>query len=100
MELNTFYLPATIQSQLRTTKRVVKKSLTTKVFWNTFRRKFNKVFLVSAKIHLGHGLSKTISDLVVDCSSKTAAEQKYLVFLKNSLPEWKIVGRIELQEQI
>lgn len=54
------------------------------------------MFLVSATIHLGHGLSKTISDLVVDCSSKTAAKQKYYLFLKNTLPTWQKVGKVSV----
>jgi len=51
---------------------------------------------LSATIHLGHGLQKTITDLVVDCPSKRAAKQKYYLFLKKELPEWQKVGKVSV----
>ena len=50
--------------------------------------------LISATIHCGNGVTKTLTDLVLDCQSKKAAKQKYHEFLKKDLPMWQKIGKI------
>lgn len=50
--------------------------------------------LISATIHCGHGITKTLTDLVLDCQSKKEAKQKYHEFLKKDLPTWQKIIRV------